>query len=97
MGIIVHPLPSNNGNKIRVKYNGVLNTADTEQIYLHAGLGYGDKWNYVTDIAMKHNEGNWIADIRVEDHDNRLNFCFKDSAEHWDNNNGDNWSYKIFK
>ncbi|PRX34911.1 putative carbohydrate-binding protein with starch-binding CBM53 [Orenia metallireducens] len=96
MGIVVYPLATKNGNKIRVKYNGILSKDDTEQIYLHAGLGY-QNWDYVTDIAMEHNQEGWIADIRVEDYDNRLNFCFKDSAEHWDNNHGENWSYKIFK
>lgn len=97
MGIMVHPLATNDGNKIRVKYNGILNKDDAEQVYLHAGLGYSQKWDYIIDIPMEYNDGSWIADIRVEDADNRLNFCFKDSAQHWDNNNGDNWSYKIFK
>ncbi|TDX44485.1 carbohydrate-binding protein [Orenia marismortui] len=95
MRVLVHPLADNKGNKFRVKYNGILSKNGAEQVYLHAGLGYNGSWAAIKDIAMKDINGEWVADIRVEDRINKFNFCFRDSADHWDNNSGNDWSYRI--
>ena len=36
----------------------------------------------------------FVAQVRMEPGD-MLNLCFKDSANNWDNNSGNNWSTKI--
>jgi hypothetical protein len=49
----------------------------------------------VQDIKMKKGrDGSWSASLVVND-PTRLNFCFHDGADHWDNNSGRNWSYEI--
>ncbi|MGE5578182.1 MAG: carbohydrate-binding protein [Syntrophothermus sp.] len=79
------------GEKITVKYNGPLAQNGAGQVYLHAG--YGQDWENLQDIAMEKSEDGWTAELEVDTGD-RLNFCFTD-GEHWDNNQGNNWSYEI--
>ncbi|NMA52115.1 MAG: hypothetical protein GX949_03785, partial [Peptococcaceae bacterium] len=43
---------------------------------------------------MEHRHGGWEKVVHL-DKGNQLNFCFKDGSDHWDNNNGSNWAYKI--
>ncbi len=61
-------------------------------MYLH--LGYGDQWNDVHDYEMKHSDQGWEANVKIN-RAGQLNFCFKDRADNWDNNNGHNWTYQI--
>ncbi len=80
------------GEKITVKYNGPLAQEGAEQVYLHAGYG-GQTWENVRNIEMEKGEDGWTTELAV-DTGERLNFCFTD-GEHWDNNQGNNWSYEI--
>lgn len=93
-GIYLEPVPVTLGDEIRIKYKGALSKTGSGKIYLHAGFGYGE-WSNVQTIPMrKTRDGAWSARIKVID-DSRLNFCFRDDANNWDNNTGRNWSYEI--
>ncbi len=93
-GIMVRPTPVSLGDEVKVEYRGLLAQAGAEQIYLHFGFGRGD-WTYVQEVPMERTpDGAWTALVQVEEA-GRFNFCFRDSANNWDNNNGRNWSYEI--
>jgi len=93
--IEVKPTPITAGEKVTILYNGSLSQSETEQIYLYAGVGFNDKWRDITSIQMKEaDEGKWKAEVKINTTD-RFNFCFKDAANNWDNNEGDNWSFEV--
>lgn len=93
--IEVKPTPITSGEKVTISYNGLLAESGAKQVYLHAGVGFNDSWQDVTSIQMK-KEGDkgWQAQLKINTVD-RFNFCFKDSAENWDNNQGSNWSFEV--
>lgn len=92
-GIYMEPVPITLGDDVKIKYKGIL-AGGAQKVYLHAGFGY-NQWDQVQDIPMrKTRDGGWSATLKVEDA-SRLNFCFKDNADNWDNNSGRNWSYEI--
>ncbi|MCK8817198.1 carbohydrate-binding protein [Natroniella sulfidigena] len=93
--VVVNPTPISAGEKVTVNYKGLLADEGAEEVYLHAGVGYNDKWREITNIKMEPSpQGEWTAQLRVNTTE-RLNFCFKDSAENWDNNGGHNWSFEV--
>ena len=90
----VNPTPITAGEKVKVTYQGEL-AEEAEQVYLHAGVGFGDNWDDITDIEMvPTGEEEWVAELRLNTID-RFNFCFKDASDKWDNNEGDNWSFEV--
>jgi len=93
-GIKVSPVPITAGDQVRVVYNGLLAACGADKVYLHAGYGSPYNWQGVADHPMVRTPEGWEAVVRVENA-SRFNFCFKDSANNWDNNNGRNWSYEI--
>lgn len=93
-GIKINPVPITAGSQVNVVYNGILAAHGGEKVFLHAGYGHPQNWQMVKDYPMVKSTDGWETTIRV-DNASRLNFCFKDSADHWDNNMGKNWSYEI--
>ncbi|NPV91106.1 MAG: carbohydrate-binding protein [Firmicutes bacterium] len=93
-GIKINPVPITAGDKVNVLYDGVLADSGADKVYLHAGYGHPQDWREVIDQPMVRTNGGWEATMRVENA-SRFNFCFKDSAGNWDNNQGRNWSYEI--
>lgn len=93
-GIRVKPTPITLGDEFKIEYRGLLARAGAGKVILHCGYGPGD-WRHVQDIEMEKNkEGAWTATVRATQ-PGRFNFCFRDNAYNWDNNNGLNWSYEI--
>lgn len=82
--------------KVKINYSGLLADAGAEEIYLHAGVGSQHDWDSPTDIKMKPapEENSWTAELSLETA-TTVNFCFKDSADNWDNNSGYDWSYQL--
>jgi hypothetical protein len=63
------------------------------RFFLHTGYGFGS-WQSIYDYPMEKKDNEWEKSIKI-DRKGQFNFCFKDSAANWDNNNGMNWSYTI--
>ncbi|MCL6639082.1 MAG: hypothetical protein K6T80_05290 [Firmicutes bacterium] len=84
---------SHDGSKVSILYNGSLSSGSGE-IYLHFGFGEKNNWVKVADHPMQKTPGGWLANVNMMG-TRQLNFCFKDSADNWDNNSGRNWSYLI--
>jgi len=72
-------------------YDGLLAKSGSDQIYLHTG--FGDRWDKTYDHRMEPTSAGWEKTIQMES--NNMNFCFKDSASNWDNNNGQNWVFTL--
>ena len=87
---------SSKNKTVTIKYNGNLVQNGADSVYLHSGYGSLD-WNYIKDIPMSQEEsGEWKATIGIDPScGSRLNFCFKDGANNWDNNYGCNWKVDI--
>jgi hypothetical protein len=93
-GVVVDPTPITAGEEITVFYNGLLSTSGADQVYLHIGYGPGKEWRNIADLKMSRTGWGWVKTIEIPFED-RFNFCFRDSADNWDNNNGVNWSFII--
>lgn len=86
------PLPIRSGNKVQIKYYGLLKESGAEHIYLQYGF---DGWKEVKTIPMNRlPDGSFLTEIHASA-DREFEFCFKDCAAHWDNNNGRDWKFEI--
>ena len=95
-GVAVDPVPITAGEDVTVLYHGHLAEGGTGKVWLHAGYGHADNWQAVADHPMEKTGWGWVKKFRVNDA-SRLNFCFRDDANRWDNNNGVNWSFEIHR
>lgn len=72
---------------LEVVYTGAL--ADSEQVFCH--FGYGKDWSNATTLAMVKLDGKWVCAIPLR-RAKKVQFCFKNNRDEWDNNGGSNWS-----
>ena len=93
-GIAIDPIPVTEGEEMTLLYSGLLSESGADQVYLHCGYGDAWSWHNVKDIRMEKTARGWVKTMQLEE-DSRFNFCFKDSANNWDNNNHLNWSVEI--
>lgn len=91
-GVQVKPL-TEDGKEVSILYNGLLSQLGADNIYMHYGYGDKNSWEEIKSELMDRRSEGWEKSVKVKG--NQLNFCFRDSAEHWDNNNGVNWAYRI--
>ncbi len=89
-GIKIEPITPD-GKDVKVIYDGLLAKSGAMQVYMHSGFGKRNQWQDVYDHRMEKTGRGWEKSLNMES--NQLNFCFKDCAENWDNNNGENWTY----
>ncbi len=90
--IALEPGTPRKGQEVRVEYRGLLAQNGADSVWMRCGI---DGWHNVEDIPMEQTpEGNFSCITRAEGNQ-EFNLCFKDSADHWDNNNGENWSFSI--
>lgn len=94
-GVVVDPVPITAGEEVTVFYNGILGPEGQGQVYLHYGFGNHDNWNYVRDVKMEKTGWGWVTSVVMPEQEARFNLCFKDGADHWDNNNSVNWSFQV--
>lgn len=80
------------GTETSITYDGLLSNSGADKVYLHYGF---DGWHNSETVAMKKSlSGSFNTKVKVNGKD-ELNFCFKDSANNWDNNNGTDWKVEI--
>ena len=89
-GVQVTPL-SQDGREVTITYNGLLQNSGAEEVYLHHG--FGDNWHSTSEFRMEKTPQGWQKTVVMQD--NQVTFCFKDNAQHWDNNEGHNWMYRL--
>lgn len=87
--VITSPAPVA-GKQTTVYYNGTLSSTATA-VTLHFGY---NGFTAPTDVAMtKGTDGRWSATITVPSGSYELDMAFKNSANTWDNNGGNNYIY----
>lgn len=86
------PAPVRSGDTVHVNYQGILKNSGATEVYLHYGA---DGWKEPSTIRMQQmQDGIFGAEIQASA-SHEINFCFKDSANNWDNNSGWNWKADI--
>jgi hypothetical protein len=91
-GVAITPSAIHKGDNVTVVYNGLLSKDGASELYLHSG--YNQDWSDLYDHQLVSTNRGWETTFSANNAAN-LNFCFKDSAGHWDNNNGRNWSVRL--
>ena len=91
-GVFISKYPLSVGDEVILSYNGLLANSGAEDIYVY--LGYGDKWQSKEFIPMTWEEGAFRTKIKINMAED-INITFKDSADNWDNNSMQNYSFKI--
>ena len=69
---------------VKLTYKGYLFKANSTEVSIV--YGYGDNWENTTEQPMQRTLNGFITDIKIDNFD-KINFCFKNSYEEWDNNN----------
>ena len=80
--------------KVKISYTGELFQNASEKVFLH--YGFGENWNNVNDIEMNKTDLGFQAEIQLGE-EGTPNLCFKNENDVWDNNNGQNYTFKIEK
>ncbi|MDR3561703.1 MAG: carbohydrate-binding protein [Negativicutes bacterium] len=91
-GVALSPAVPAKGETARVVYKGLLADSGADRVYVH--VGFGDDWKKTADYRMIRTEQGFEAAIPVTTA-NTMNLCFKDNANNWDNNAGDNYSFHV--
>ncbi|GAW91735.1 carbohydrate-binding protein [Calderihabitans maritimus] len=90
--IFVDPVPASKGSTVKIGYNGLLAKSGADAVWIHYGF---DGWNSTATVPMyRQADGSFVTHITAQGN-KEINFCFKDSADHWDNNSGWNWMCPI--
>ena len=81
-------------SKIKISYTGKFFQDASEDVFIH--YGFGMNWENLNDIKMEKTELGFQAEIDLIGTES-FNFCFKNGAEQWDNNEGQNYVFPIEK
>lgn len=89
------PREPEKGRYLQLRYDGLLAKSGAQQVYVHVGYGKGS-WSNISDLAMQRlPDGRWETVFLIPDETDRLNLCFKDNGDNWDNNSGMNWQFDL--
>ena len=80
--------------KVKISYIGKLYQEASEEVFIH--YGFGSNWDNINDIQMNKTDLGFQAEIELLEGDS-FNFCFKDSNNNWDNNEGENYIFPLEK
>lgn len=93
-GIIIKPNVINEGDRVSIVYRGLLSQSGADSVYAHIGFGDGPNWQYTSFVKMDSTSEGFETTVKVNQQSN-LNIAFKDSANNWDNNNGNNYVFNV--
>lgn len=88
----VVPSPSLKDRHATITYDGLLKQSGADKVYLYYGF---DGWNNTCTKEMRREPNGAFNHSVSMKGASECNFCFKDSANNWDTNNGWNWSTDI--
>lgn len=80
---------------VSITYNGILLQNGAVEVYAH--VGFGNNWKSATDHKMNRTTQGFETSFPIDSYTDRLNVCFKDSANNWDNNSGFNYTFPVKK
>jgi hypothetical protein len=93
-GVLLSKKALYSGDIITVSYTGLLVQSGAKSVFLH--VGFGDKWENPSLIPMNFENGVFTADFEIMEC-KEFSICFKDTAENWDNNSGENYVFSVSK
>lgn len=76
-----------------ITYTGLLKECGADKVYAH--VGHGRLWNNLYDFEMEKTDQGFELTLPLPQNSERVNFCFKDSANNWDNNSGHDYSFLV--
>lgn len=91
-GVVITPAKPAIGDKVKILYDGILAKSGATDIYAH--VGYGHAFENPNDIKMTPTSVGFEVTIPALKSD-ILSVCFKDNANNWDNNAGNNYLFNI--
>jgi hypothetical protein len=91
-GVVIAPNVVAEGDKATLYYKGSLYKSGAQSVY--ARIGYGSSWEGQNDIRMEKTPEGFKTQIDITQVD-KLNVAFKDSANNWDNNLGNNYTFEV--
>jgi hypothetical protein len=91
-GVAINEDPIGVNHSLDIKYAGLLRNSGASDVLLHCGI---DGWKETQDVWMqRQKDGTFTAQVKAAAA-HEVNFCFKDTANNWDNNNGWNWKVGV--
>ncbi len=91
-GVVLSKSSLTVGDDVVVSYSGLLARSGADQIFAH--VGYGENWQEKAFVPMESDNGTFKAEVKVK-LPGVLNISFKDSANNWDNNSSNDYSFKV--
>lgn len=88
-GVRLHDIP----NMIKIEYGGQLARNGANEIYAVIGYGPNNKWENVENLKMQKTNEHTFELLTIRKQTGNINIAFKDSSNHWDNNNGRNYVF----
>lgn len=79
---------------VKISYTGQFFQDDSAEVYLH--YGFGLLWENLGEVKMERTDLGFQAEITLMSAET-LNFCFKNEADLWDNNENCNYIFPIEK
>jgi hypothetical protein len=93
-GVYCNPSTVERGQMVNMAYEGILAQNGADRVFSCVGYGPNTKWTGVSLVEMKKIGPNKFESQFTVGNRGNLNVAFKDSAEHWDNNNGQNYVFE---
>ena len=79
---------------VKISYTGLFFENGAEEVYIH--YGFGTYWDNLSEIKMEKTELGFQAEIHLGEGET-FNFCFRNNANKWDNNDGNNYIFPLEK
>ena len=83
---------------VKISYTGKFFQNNCEDVFIH--YGFGLNWDNVNDIKMDKTDLGFQCEINLintSENSTTFNFCFKNSLNEWDNNEGQNYVFDLEK
>ena len=81
-------------SNVKISYTGKLFQNGSEEVFIH--FGFGDNWDGVSELPMTKTELGFQSELQLNN-SNKLNLCFRNSNNEWDNNDSQNYIFPIEK
>ncbi len=79
---------------VKISYTGKFFQDGCEDVFIH--YGFGLDWDDINEIKMQKTELGFQAELTLGCGET-FNFCFRNEAGEWDNNEGQNYIFEIEK
>lgn len=93
-GIFLSKQKMSVNDEVVIGYKGLLLTSGAQQVYMR--VGYGEMWEDCEEMPMVFSDGMFKMKMRLKK-EGQMGIVFRDPANNWDNNSGQNYNFKVGK